>query len=441
MRFADRLRRLLPLSLSDVAMALGDPLQTAALTRLPDPTATLATMGVLKAVANLLESPIIMVLQTSTALAASARARAALARFVTLLAGGLTLLGLALTGARAYPWLMDVFGVTPSPDGRWALLLLAAWPATIAWRRYFQGCLIAWGGGSALGRAASLRLLAVGGVLSLGVALRLPGTLVGASAMLTGVLVEAAAVTAAARRQPPGGVENPGLPATVRGVAGFYLPLAGTMMAVWGGRAVMVALVGRSPDGELALAAWLGAWGLVTLVANSTRMVQQLAIADYPREGAAPLLRFGAVVGAGAGLALLGLGPPLLGVLWNGDAELLSAAGAVLRWGAIMPLLVALQNTLQGCFVASGRSWPLQAGTGVALVVGLGTCEGLLRAGLPGAGAATAAGLLGAAAEVATLALMLSAPARSAAPERHAAGDSGARPHAGRRPDDRPPRE
>ena len=80
------LRQLVPLAMSDVIMALGDPLQISTVSRLGNPKASLAAMGVVKALANFLESPIIMILQTSTALSGDRRARHCLARFVLLLA-------------------------------------------------------------------------------------------------------------------------------------------------------------------------------------------------------------------------------------------------------------------------------------------------------------------------------------------------------------------
>ena len=76
------MRQLVPLAMSDVIMALGDPLQISTVSRLGNPKASLAAMGVVKALANFLERPIIMILQTSTALSGDRRARHCLARFV-----------------------------------------------------------------------------------------------------------------------------------------------------------------------------------------------------------------------------------------------------------------------------------------------------------------------------------------------------------------------
>ncbi len=51
------LRKLLPLSLTDVVMAVGDPLLTMALTRLANPREVLAAVGIVRTIAVFLESP------------------------------------------------------------------------------------------------------------------------------------------------------------------------------------------------------------------------------------------------------------------------------------------------------------------------------------------------------------------------------------------------
>ena len=65
----DLWREFLPLSLSDVTMACGDPLQTTTLAHLPDARNTIAAVGVARSIAIFFESPIIMILHASNALA------------------------------------------------------------------------------------------------------------------------------------------------------------------------------------------------------------------------------------------------------------------------------------------------------------------------------------------------------------------------------------
>jgi len=86
-------------------MALGQPLQTAVLARLADPRLTLAAMGIVKAVAHFLESPIIMILHASTALSGSRDSRRSLWNFILMLGGLCSGLFLILNAPGIYDWL------------------------------------------------------------------------------------------------------------------------------------------------------------------------------------------------------------------------------------------------------------------------------------------------------------------------------------------------
>lgn len=410
-------RKFLPLSLSDVAMALGDPLQAMALTRLPQPQTTLAAMGVVKAVANLLESPIIMLLHAATALSASAAARRSLWRFTLLASVVLSSLFATLALPPGYTWLMRrVFGATPeiAATAYPAFLLMIAWPGLIAWRRYFQGLLIRAGQGRCLAWASGGRLLALATGLVAGVLQHAPGAQVAAGSLILGLLVEATLATGfayawGATAWPAESEESLALPSTTAGVARYYLPLAFTMLLVWSGRALVIALVARAIDGVLALAVWPTAWAFVILIANSTRMVQQLILAHAHELPGRILLGFALSVGVGASALLAGLafssgGHGLLLRLLGGDRLLALAALPVLQWGSLVPLLVALQNALQGWIILAGRNWQLQWATAGGLVVTLGLTGGLVVNGNPGGLAAILGILAGLAVEVALLA-------------------------------------
>lgn len=416
------LRKFIPLSLSDVVMALGDPLQTMALTRLPDAQATLAGMGVVKAIAVFLESPIIMILHASTALGKQAASRSALWRFMLLLSGILSLIFAGLCVGPVYDWLLlSFFGVSQevASIGRIAFLLMVAWPFVIAWRRYFQGLLIRSGDNKYVGYSSFLRLGWVIGILIVGVSLRWNGALLGGLTLIGGVFWEAVIVTWFALRlkvveriealQLP---EDPELPRDVPGVAKFYFPLAATMLIVWGGRAVLISLVARSQDSTLALAAWPAAWGLVLAIANATRMVQQIVISHVERVSLSLLLRFTLIVGLACSLVLgfLGLTPwgdALLGLYVGQNPELLSAVRPVVRFAALFPLLLAFQNAIQGLLISRKQNWFINIATLIGVLLMLMLCWWFIHMGLPGALGAAWAMLLGVVAELTLLAVVL----------------------------------
>jgi progressive ankylosis protein len=244
-------REFLPLSLSDMTMAAGDPLMTTTLAHLPDARTNLVAVGIAKSLAIFWESPIIMILHASNSLAPSAGARRALWRFMLVAAGTVTvLLWLSILPTPLATAIDQLFGIPPEQQTlvRHVLMVASGWPLAIAWRRYFQGLLIYSGQVQAVAQASLARLGTLAIVLGLGWKFNAPGGTLAGVALIAGVVVEALMVTLAAYRLPmvlqPPAVEptNP-LPQTVREVWRFYWPLANTMLVVWGGRAVLLSIL------------------------------------------------------------------------------------------------------------------------------------------------------------------------------------------------------
>jgi len=405
-------RQLLPLSLSDAAMAVADPMLAVTLTRLPAAEVQLAALGVVKAIAVFLESPIIMVLHASTALSGWLPSRRALGRFVAGLALALTLLLLALSLPQLYDWLMfEVYSLQAEVAGaaRWPLLLFCLWPALIAWRRFYQGHLILQGQGRTMGMASLFRVGGFSLTLVVGAQLGIAGAALGATALMAGLVVEASLVFYWARRSPlPSREPAKALPEDVPAVGRYYAPLALTMLLMWGGRAALVAILARAEDHALALAAWAASWGFVILVANLTRMVQQLVIKYADQVPAGRLFALGGWAGGLCSVLLLALGYTPVGqsflqLLIGSDPALGAAAQQVVRYGLAVPLLVACQNVLQGFCIANHRNrWINGAGLVGVVVTLIGAQWGVLQ-GWPGATVGAVSVTLGLAAEVAIL--------------------------------------
>jgi len=399
-------RQFLPLSVSDVTMVAGEPLVTTTLAHLPDGTDNLAATGVAKTLAILIESPIIMLLHASNALGGAAASRAALERFTILACVALT----AVMGLLALP---PVFALVAgnamglSPDllarGQGVLLLMAPWPAAIAWRRFVQGQLIRHGLGGAVARGGLGRLAIVAGLLGAGWLAGLPGWAVAGFALALGVVGEAVFVTVAARAAgvltAPAPETQPGMPADLPGVWRFYWPLASSSVVVWGGRSLLIAIVARAADGPLALAAWPTAWALVAVASNATRMVQQIVIKHHADVPGRLLWAFAAQVGGltSAGLLLLAATPPgqaLLVAFVGPDPDLLAAVTPVVALSAGLPALVALMNAAQGFLVAAGRTQVVTAAATAGTAALLAAAAAGVVVGLPGASAAAAAMLV-----------------------------------------------
>lgn len=286
---------------------------------------------------------------------------------------------------------------------RGVLLWLVLWPAAIGWRRFFQGLLIRHGHGVDVGKAGILRVAIVVAILAAGSFKGVPGFVLAGVALIGGVLAEAAGVTAVVfwrgLDRAPDLAACRDLPSDLRGVWGFYWPLANSMVVAWGGRALLTAVVARAADATVALAAWPAAWGLALLLANATRMVQQVVIRNRSRIEDGMLLRFALIVGAFCSLVLLGLGvtplgKSLLAAFSGHDPSLASAIRQVILIVCVVPLLVSLQNAAQGCLISGRRTSRVNAAAWIGTFVLLGTAVVGVKAGLSGSVAAAGAMIL-----------------------------------------------
>ena len=396
-------REFLPLSLSDVTMACGDPMLTTTLAYLPSAQMNIAAVGIAKSLAIFFESPIIMILHAANALAASGDSRKALWRFTLLVGGGLTFL-LSLLGL---PLIFNFVGVSllgipPAmlTTVSQVLLLMGGWPFAIAWRRYFQGLLIYHGQSHALAKASICRLFTLAVVLTAGFLLHISGGIVAGFGLISGVIVEAIVVTIFARRSgatlPPETVTQPNLPSNLAQVWKFYLPLANSMMVVWGGRTILISILARAQDATIAIAAWSAAWGLVLVIANSTRMVQQMVIKYRHQVSDKQLLIFAVSVGAACSTLLLlmsitPIGDRIVQSFIGNDLTLANSIKPVLLICTIVPLLVSLQNATQGFLVSENRTGHVNLSTWLGTVTLLIIASLAINKGMNGATAAAMA--------------------------------------------------
>lgn len=368
------LKLFLPLSLSDVIMILAGPILTIGLTKLAFPEISLAAYSVAQNVAILIESPIIMLLHASTVLSRYKETYQPLRLFMFWSNALLTVLYAALAFSPAYDYIFKTILAQPeavAEAARPAFQIMLLWPAAIGWRRFYQGILInhkksglvAYAG---FGRMASLTLVVILGVFANG-----DGAQVAAWALTISVIVEAVAVTWLAWPILKRGVAEPGAvtpswaPRTLRQIAVWYFPLALTQIVIWIVRPLINGGIARTPNPELALAAWPIAWSTIGMVANSVRMVQQLTITLLKDRQSYQILRrfvWGAGLVASAIMALLAFTPLGLGYMeWvlglkGGLRDIALAAVPALQWAVFYPLMVAMQNWLQGLLVREGRT-------------------------------------------------------------------------------------
>jgi len=376
-----------PLAASWVLMTLEGPFVQAAIARMPDPETALAAFGIVTSLSITIESPIIMLLATSTALCRDRDAYRVLRRFMIWLNVLLTVVQIVVAFTPVFDWIVP--GAMDVPDhiaraARPGMALMILWSAAIGWRRFYQGILIRFGETRRVSYGTAVRLLSSGGTAAL-LAWRseLSGVAVGSCALMAGVLAEAALVTWLVRptlgRQFGAGVlsriEPSGDGLTMRRAMGFHTPLAATSLLTLLSQPLISAGLARMAFPEQSLAAWPVASSVVLFARSFGMATQEVVIALlYGPETFAPVRRFVLTVAMGAVL-LLGLiaftplGDVYLRKFAGVSAELASFARPGLRAALLIPGLTALQSWLRALLMKSESTGSIYRAMGINLLI------------------------------------------------------------------------
>ncbi|MGE0002126.1 MAG: hypothetical protein AB7F50_03265 [Fimbriimonadaceae bacterium] len=372
----------LPLALSWMLMAADSPICTRIAFWLPNGEVNTAAILALFSISILIESPVIDLLSTGTALTRSREAYAALARFSLILMAfsGLVHALVALTplyDVVAVQWI----GLRPevAETARIPLALMIPWSPAIGWRRFQQGVLIRQGQSRAVGYGTLVRLVAL---LLMGVGLAMTKSVSGAfataCALSFSVTAECLAVHLLARpavRSLPEGGAAPSMSSLLR----FHLPLTGATVFQLMGFAAMVPALSRMPDPVFALATWQ-ALGAVSFFAQTvTFALPEVVITYADRTGSwAVLSRFCLLVGGGLTLVVLllvvtGANQWLFREVLQATPRVAEAAAMGLAALAFIPLVRASGNLLRGYLTAAGitvaRLVATFAGSGVLVAL------------------------------------------------------------------------
>ncbi len=286
--FKDILRlwkEFLPLSITDMAMAIGDPVRNYVIASLPKPQLTMASFGVSKSLANFFEAPVIMILHASNALAYNKKSSKVFLRFSLCFSFVFSILFLFF----AIPWVFEfvsenIFKLSPEISQMTQMFNLALFlfPFVIGWRRFFQGLLINQKKNMIVAHASLVRLFFVVTLPLLGMKLGQSGFVCAVASIMGGLIAESLYVTYhAAKRELLSNLgSHEKLPDTFLGILKYYLPLANTMIVIWGVRALLVFLLSYSVEPVKSLTIWPIVWGFVLVLSNGTRMVQQVYISQ-----------------------------------------------------------------------------------------------------------------------------------------------------------------
>ena len=401
----------LPLAATWLMMALEGPYIAAIVARMPETAHSLAAYGVATALAWLIESPIMMLLSAGTALVHGRLSYLALRRFVFLL-NALVTLGMIVL---ALPPVFDLvafrlIGLPPEIArlAHLSTIIMIPWPAAIGYRRFYQGILV---------RHHLTRRVAYGTVVRLTtmsvtagllvVTAELPGSAIGAFAMLAGVVAEAAASRWMANALVNTLMTQDEASAhsllTLPEIARFYYPLALTSMLSMALGPLVTFGLGRGRAPLESLAIWPVVQATVFIFRSGGIAFQEVGIAlnGKEEEHAPEVRRTAALLGALSSLALALVAFTPLEVIWlqrvSGlEGSLASFATWPIRFLVLLPALDFLLSVQRARWIVNRRTGVVTVATaleGAGLALALWATVGPLN--LVGATAGAIAMLVG----------------------------------------------
>jgi hypothetical protein len=400
-----------PLAATWLMMAIEGPYVAAIIARLRDAEINLAAYGVAFSLAFVAEAPIIMMMTASNALVRGRTSFLALRRFLYFLNGAITLVLLIALIPPIFRFVTErVIGLPPGiarlTHLSTAFLLL--WPAAIGYRRFYQGILVRHRLPRRVAYGTVIRLITMSVVAPvLAYATPLPGACVGAIALASGVLAEAAAsrwmaagivrqlVSAAPAADEP--------PLAMRDIARFYVPLAMTSLLAIVVNPLVTFFMGRSRFPIESLAVLPVVTGFAFIFRSGALAYQEVGVAliggDRGTERPIARVAAGLAVVSAVGLVAV-LFTPLALVWFGGVAGLSPALARFAIWPArilaIVPALDYLLSFQRAQLVLARRTRVITAATAVeGLAISLTLLAGIGAFGMVGAMAAATAMLVG----------------------------------------------
>lgn len=378
----------LPLAATWLMMAAEGPYIAAIVARMPAAAHSLAAYGVAVALAWLVESPIMMLLSAGTALVHGRASYLALRRFTLALNTMVTIGMVTLALPPVFRFVGEtLIGLPPdiSRLANLATIILIPWPASIGYRRFYQGILVRHHLTRRVAYGTIVRLTTMSLTALIAFLLHVPGALLGAMALLAGVLAEAAAsrwmahalVADLMHRDEPA----EGSLLTMRDIARFYFPLALTSMLAMALGPLVTFGLGRGRAPIESLAVWPVIQSTAFLFRSGGVAFQEVGIALRDDE-AVP--RVGLILGMLASLALASVAFTPLETVWLGGVsglphDLASFAIVPIRILVLLPFLEYLLSVQRAEWIVAHRTRVVTmataiegAGLAIALFIAIG---------------------------------------------------------------------
>jgi hypothetical protein len=377
----------LPLFASWLLMTLEGPFVSAAINRMPNEVVMLAAMGIVTSLSVTIESPIINLLATSTALSKDRPSYQLLRNFTFHWMILLTVITVLLAFTPLFDLIVVQWMNVPDEVAKWVqpgLKIMTFWSAAIAWRRFLQGIMIRFNQTRKVAWGTLVRLVASGGtVVFLAIGTDLPGVIVGSAALMAGVVAEALYATIAAHpilanELTLDSAQDGDDRLTYGQLYRFHLPLAATSLLTLLVQPLVAYSLAQSPNPTLSLAAWPVVFQ-VTLVARAAAFaLPEVVIAKYMDQATfQPIRRFTlTLVGANTLLMVLFVLTPLIGYYLLVVQDLLLPVANLARIGIVLflplPALSILISWIRGLMINQGATRVVNFGMFINLIVTIG---------------------------------------------------------------------
>jgi progressive ankylosis protein len=350
----------LPLAASWTLMGMEGPILQAIIARLPNLATQLAAFGIVMSVEIAIESPVIMLLATSTALVTNAQSYYTLRRFMIWVNLLVTLVAFLVAFTPLYRLLVSTLMGIPThiaEAARPGMKVMTFWSAAIGFRRFQQGVLIRQGQTRWIGYGTMVRLVSSAGTgILLAVLVPLPGVYIASISLVAGVALEALFIGWAARPTVARILSWPGQGngeiLSFNDVARYHAPLAATSLLTLLIQPLIGAGLARMQFPEENLAAWPVVWGVLFIFRSPAFALPEAIITLISESGLLdPVRQFCRRVGIASSLALLILtASPLLTLYLRYLAGLPDSLSRFVVPGLVLGVFIPLVNSMHSWY-------------------------------------------------------------------------------------------
>lgn len=358
-----------PLALMWIMMAVEQPVITAVIARLPFSKENLAVFGITFSIALLIESPVIQMLSTGTALVKGRQTYHRVLKFMHFLAISLTLLHILIAVTPLYSFIVGRIIGAPEDllePSRNAFLVMVPWAASIGYRRLWQGVLIRFGKTEVIPITMIIRLLVSATVLMFGFFTKLlSGAVLGALALSAGVIAGAVASYVflnKIKKQFLTETENDEEKLSLKDFVSFYYPLALTSFIMLLVRPIITTGLARAPEPLASLAVWPVIHSFLFMFNSMAISSQEVIIALlHDRKSYYALRKFIYLLSAILGSLFLIVSLTLLSDVWFRNIvglseELLEYVHTPLLILFVVPVIVSFISLFRGIQIVHKRT-------------------------------------------------------------------------------------